>query len=62
MGLLLKFLVAAMLVADIAEASQDAGWPGYRGPRGDGVSLATNVPLSWSESNNGQASVLTIDK
>jgi outer membrane protein assembly factor BamB len=52
MGSLIKFLVAAMLAAGSVEASQNAGWPGFRGPRGDGTSPATNVPLSWSESNN----------
>jgi hypothetical protein len=52
MGSLIKFLVAAMLAADTAEASRDPGWPGFRGPRGDGTSPATDVPLRWSESNN----------
>ncbi len=28
------------------------GWPQFRGPRGDGTSTATNVPLTWSETNN----------
>ncbi len=49
---LIKFAVAATLAVRAAEASQNANWPGFRGPRGDGVSPATNVPLSWSESNN----------
>jgi outer membrane protein assembly factor BamB len=52
MGSLVTCLVAALLAADAAEASGDPGWPGFRGPRGDGTSPATNVPLSWSESNN----------
>jgi outer membrane protein assembly factor BamB len=51
-GWRIKFLVAAMLAAETAQASPDAGWPGFRGPRGDGTSTASNVPLSWSESNN----------
>ncbi len=27
-------------------------WPGWRGPRQDGTSIETNVPLEWSESKN----------
>src|SRR6185295_14154337 len=23
-------------------------WPGWRGPRGDGTSLETNVPIQWN--------------
>ena len=27
-------------------------WPGWRGPRGDGTSLETNVPVYWSATSN----------
>src|SRR5205823_2065826 len=27
-------------------------WPQFRGPRGDGTSLASQVPVTWSETNN----------
>src|SRR4051794_33890123 len=27
-------------------------WPCWRGPRGDGTSLETNVPLYWNSTNN----------
>ena len=27
-------------------------WPQFRGPTGNGVSLATNVPLTWSPTNH----------
>src|SRR5690348_9870591 len=27
-------------------------WPQFRGPTGDGISLATNVPLTWSTNQN----------
>lgn len=27
-------------------------WPGWRGPRGDGVSLETNAPIHWSATSN----------
>ena len=52
MGSLVTCLVAVLLAVDTAEAILDPGWPGFRGPRGDGTSPATNVPLSWGESNN----------
>jgi outer membrane protein assembly factor BamB len=52
MGSLVTFVVAALLAADTVGASPDPGWPGFRGPRGDGTSPATNVPLNWSETND----------
>lgn len=27
-------------------------WPGWRGPRGDGISFEQNLPLTWSETKN----------
>src|SRR5437660_3747747 len=38
------------LVAITALAEQD--WPQFRGPRGDGTSMAVDVPLTWNETNN----------
>lgn len=32
--------------------TDDANWPQFRGPRGDGTTLATNLPLTWSETEN----------
>jgi outer membrane protein assembly factor BamB len=29
-------------------------WPGWRGPRGDGTSAETNIPLHWSKTENIQ--------
>ncbi len=29
-----------------------AGWPDYRGPAGDGISKAIDLPLAWSEEKN----------
>jgi len=37
---------ALFLVALLAQ------WPQFRGPNGDGVSSATGLPLSWSETEN----------
>lgn len=32
----------------LANSSQAENWPGWRGPRGDGSSLETNVPTTWN--------------
>ena len=36
--------------ADPAQPANE--WPQFRGPTGDGISLATNVPLAWSTNQN----------
>ncbi len=50
MRLFLSAAFAAMLANGTAGA--ELNWPQLRGPRGDGTSLATHVPLHWSETNN----------
>ena len=50
MRLFLSAAFAAMLANVTAGA--ELNWPQLRGPRGDGTSLATHVPLHWSETNN----------
>ncbi len=50
MRLFLSAIVAALLANDTVGA--ELNWPQLRGPRGDGTSLATHVPLHWSETNN----------
>ena len=35
-----------------AGSQSDGSWPQFRGPRGDGVSEATGLPLNWSETNH----------
>jgi len=46
----LSALFAAMLANAVASA--ELNWPQFRGPRGDGSSLATGVPVRWSETDN----------
>ncbi len=43
LALLLALLTALPLCA------ADTHWPEFRGPRGDGISTSTNLPLHWSE-------------
>jgi outer membrane protein assembly factor BamB len=38
-----------LLVCAAASAEE---WPGWRGPRGDGTSLETGIPLEWSTTKN----------
>src|SRR5258708_3472399 len=40
------------LSAAVASASSVENWPELRGPHRDGHSIATQLPLSWSETNN----------
>jgi outer membrane protein assembly factor BamB len=40
-----------LLLAGAAQAT-DLNWPQFRGPRGDGISTSTNLPLRWSEEQN----------
>ncbi len=42
-------LPALVLVVCAAPAEE---WPGWRGPRGDGTSAETNVPVRWSKTEN----------
>lgn len=50
MRILLAMFSAVILGVGTSQADED--WPRFRGPRGDGVSSATNLPLVWSETNN----------
>lgn len=43
---LLLFLVSST----VAARAED--WSGWRGPRGDGISLESSVPLTWTDSDN----------
>jgi len=46
----LLFLWAATALTSTGKAEDR--WPQFCGPRGDGPSAATNLPLVWSETNN----------
>jgi outer membrane protein assembly factor BamB len=49
--LLLRLLAAGSLIS-AAFAADDLNWPEFRGPRGDGTSTSTGLPLKWSETEN----------
>jgi outer membrane protein assembly factor BamB len=42
----------AMLLAVVAPAARGEEWPSWRGPRGDGTSTETNLPVRWSATQN----------
>ena len=43
--------VAVALIFGVSAAGAEE-WPGWRGPRGDGSSLETDVPTKWSATDN----------
>ncbi|MDB6124149.1 MAG: outer rane biosis protein BamB [Pedosphaera sp.] len=45
-------LCFAILLMVLAGAALAENWPGWRGPRGDGTSLETNVPIYWNATSN----------
>ena len=44
--------VAVVLLSVAAAPSQGPDWPGFRGPRHDGVSLVAKPPTTWSDDEN----------
>ncbi|HEY3323836.1 MAG TPA: PQQ-binding-like beta-propeller repeat protein [Planctomycetota bacterium] len=53
MGQMIRWLVALAVMASLAQSGAQAeNWPGFRGPRGDGTSLETQVPTTWSAAEN----------
>jgi len=46
-------LCAMVLLACLGSTLADeVNWPQFRGPRGDGVSLSTGLPVEWGEGNH----------
>lgn len=50
MRALLSTLFVALSLSGIAASETD--WPQFRGPQGNGVTAARNVPVTWSETNH----------
>src|SRR5579872_4019902 len=47
-----SFALALGMMLGSLHAAQAENWPGWRGPRGDGTSLETGVPVYWSATSN----------
>jgi outer membrane protein assembly factor BamB len=45
-------LALAGLATCLLSAADDLNWPQFRGPRGDGHTTSTGLPLQWSETRN----------
>ena len=48
----LQFTICILHFAFCNSLPASENWPDYRGPRGQGVSDATGLPLTWSETQN----------
>jgi len=44
--------ISAALTISFAGFARADDWPGWRGPRGDGISQESNAPLRWSPTEN----------
>src|SRR5438105_3823883 len=42
----------SLLLTTLLCLSPAENWPGWRGPRGDGTSLETGIPLHWGKTQN----------
>jgi outer membrane protein assembly factor BamB len=47
-----RTLLLSLVLASSAFAAEELNWPEFRGPRGDGVSSASHLPIQWSEKQN----------
>lgn len=52
MNRLFAALATSLGCLSVLWAAEDRNWPEYRGPRGDGSSLSTQLPLHWSETQS----------
>lgn len=51
MNRLFTHLSRGLLLVGSLHAADDLNWPEFRGPRGDGVSTSTGLPIRWDETN-----------
>jgi outer membrane protein assembly factor BamB len=48
-----RFIAVSLLLAGALRLfAQDTNWPQFRGPRGDGTSTSSGLPLHWDEQQN----------
>lgn len=45
-------VLLSVFIALGAGSSSAANWPGWRGPKGDGVSLEKDLPVQWTDKDN----------
>lgn len=49
---MLELSSLALMALALVSPSQVGNWPGWRGPRGDGIANETNLPTQWSATEN----------
>jgi outer membrane protein assembly factor BamB len=47
-----RFLIGFVVLTSFVSVTRAEDWPAWRGPRGDGTSTETNVPTTWSATEN----------
>jgi outer membrane protein assembly factor BamB len=47
-----RFLAGFVFLSSFTVVAGAEDWPAWRGPRGDGTSTETNVPTTWSDTEN----------
>lgn len=48
-----RFIAVSILLAGALPLfGEDVNWPQFRGPRGDGTSTSSGLPLRWDEQQN----------
>ena len=48
----LRFIAALIAIVALCPEARSENWPGWRGPRGDGTSLAEKAPVHWTATSN----------
>ena len=58
----IRIILLSVLLTTLRLGAEDANWPEFRGPQGNGISTSTNLPLGWSEGKNVKWSTPIHDK
>jgi outer membrane protein assembly factor BamB len=45
----MRFTLLSVVLIALRLGAEEANWPEFRGPQGNGISTATNLPLHWGE-------------
>ena len=48
----MRIILVFVTLITLRLGAEDANWPEFRGPQGNGISAATDLPLAWGEGKN----------
>jgi outer membrane protein assembly factor BamB len=48
----MRIILVFVTLTALRLGAEDANWPEFRGPQGNGISTSTNLPLAWNEGKN----------